>query len=129
MTVTAQAPSAPQASSLASSTTFRTFALVFAIAAPIIYVICEMRNWPIFTYFPATGRLTWGWAPPTQDEGPAMHWYGWTAVTMLGSGLLGLLATALPQGVARRIPLWLTWFIPLLSVPILVYGRRFYWRW
>ena len=55
-TTTDTRPAAP-ASSLASSAAFRTFAIVFAIAAPIIYVVCEMRNWPLFTYHPATDRL------------------------------------------------------------------------
>ena len=46
-----------QTPSLASSAAFRTFAVVFAIAAPIIYVTCEMRNWPLFTYHPGTNRF------------------------------------------------------------------------
>jgi len=51
--------SGAQASSLASSAAFRTFAVVFAIAAPIIYVTCEMRNWPLFNYHPGTNRFDW----------------------------------------------------------------------
>ena len=43
------------------------FARVFAIAAPVIYVICELMNWPVFTYHPGTGRLDWGFAPPCAD--------------------------------------------------------------
>jgi hypothetical protein len=128
MTVTTQARVA-RASSLASSATFRTFAVVFAIATPIIYVICEMRNWPLFTYFPASGRVTLGWAPGTEAEGPAMHWYGWTAVMLIGSALLGAIATMLPESMTRRIPLWLIWVLPLAAIPVLIYALRFYWRW
>ena len=89
------------ASSLASSTVFRTFAVVFAIAAPIIYVICEMRNWPLFTYHPGTNRIDWLYAPPVRDQGPAMHYYGWTANMLIGSAILGILAAfAVPKFIA-----------------------------
>jgi hypothetical protein len=116
-------------SSLAASATFRTFALVFAIATPILYVICEMRNWPLFTYHPGTNRVDLGWAPAVRDEGPAMYWYGWTATTLIGSAVLGLLATMLPENLIRKIPLSLVWILPLAAVPILIYALRFFWRW
>jgi hypothetical protein len=115
--------------SLASSAAFRTFATVFAIAAPVIYVICEMKNWPLFTYHPGTDRLDLFYAAARKDEGPAMHWYGWTANTVLGAGVLGILATWLPENVTKRIPLSLVWIVPLATVPILIYALRFYWRW
>ena len=60
MTTTTEARTAAgRPSSLAESTAFRTFAVVFAIAAPVIYTICEMRNWPLFTYHPGTNRFDW----------------------------------------------------------------------
>ena len=93
------------ASSLASSAAFRTFAVVFAIAAPIIYVTCEMRNWPLFTYHPGTNRFDWLYAAPVRDQGPAMHWYGWTANMLIGSAVLGILATFLPENITKKIPL------------------------
>ena len=118
-----------QSSSLAASAAFRAFATVFAIATPIIYVVCEMANWPVFTYHPGTGRIDLGWAPAVKDEGPAMHWYGWTLTTLLGAGALGLAAAMLPASLTRKIPLALTWIMPLVAVPILIYALRFYWRW
>jgi hypothetical protein len=120
---------ASASSSLAASATFRTFALVFAIATPILYVICEIRNWPLFTYHPGTNRVDLGWAPEVRDEGPAMYWYGWTASTLLGAGILGLIATKLPGNPASRIPLALTWIVPLAVIPVLIYALRFFWRW
>ena len=129
MSTTTQTAVPTQASSLASSTAFRTFATVFAIATPIIYVICEMRNWPLFTYHPATDRLDLFYAASRKDEGPAMHWYGWTAATLLGAGVLGLIAAKLPGSATRRIPLALVWIAPLAAVPILIYALRFFWRW
>jgi hypothetical protein len=130
MSTTTQTAVPTQASSsLASSTAFRTFATVFAIATPIIYVTCEMANIPLFTYHPGTGTLNFGWAPAVKDEGPAMHWYGWTAATLLGAGVLGLIAAKLPGSATRRIPLALVWIAPLAAVPILIYALRFFWRW
>jgi hypothetical protein len=129
MSTTTQPVPTAVASSLAASAAFRTFATVFAIATPPLYVICEMQNWPLFTYHPGTGRLDLGFAPPVRDEGPAMYWYGWTASTLLGAAALGGLATLLPQRMTHKIPLALVWIAPLLAVPILVYSLRFFWRW
>ena len=117
------------ASSLASSAAFRTFAVVFAIAAPIIYTICEMQNWPLFTYHPGTNRVDWLYAPPVRDQGPAMHYYGWTANMLIGSAVLGILATFLPENVTKKIPLSLTWIVPVAAMPVLIYALRFFWRW
>ena len=126
-TTTTRTPA--QASSLASSAAFRTFAVVFAIAAPILYVLCEMQNWPLFTYHPGTNRFDWLYAPAVRDQGPAMYWYGWTANMLIGSAVLGLLATMLPENTARKIPLALVWIVPVLSVPVLIYALKFFWRW
>ena len=128
MSTTTQTASA-QATSLANSAAFRSFAIVFAIMTPIIYVICEMANIPAFTYHPGTDRLDLGWAPPVKDEGPAMYWYGWTATTLLVAGVLGLLAAKLPESATRRIPLALVWIVPLAAIPVLFYALRFFWRW
>jgi hypothetical protein len=117
------------ATSLASSATFKTFAVVFAIATPIIYVLCEMRNWPLFTYHPGPNRIDWLYTPAVRDQGPAMYWYGWSATTLIGSVLLGAIATFLPENLTRKIPLALTWILPVLSVPILIYALKFFWRW
>jgi len=130
MSTTASTPSAaPASASLAASAAFRTFAVVFAIATPVIYVTCEMANWPLFSFYPATNRIVFGYAPGSADEGPAMHWYGWTAVTLIGAAILGLLATMLPESATKKIPLSLVWIAPLVSVPVLIYALRFFWRW
>jgi hypothetical protein len=129
MSTTAQTPAGAQSSSLASSAAFRTFAVVFAIATPMIYTICEMRNWPLFTYHPGTNRIDLFWAAAVRDQGPAMHWYGWNATTLIASAVLGFAATMLPQHLTRRIPLSLTWIAPLAVIPALIYALRFFWRW
>jgi hypothetical protein len=126
--MSATTQSATPSSSLAASATFEKFAIGFSLAAPVLYVLCDLANWPLFTYFPATGRVDLGWVAPVKGEGPAMYWYGWTATTLIGSGVLGLLATALPQAVVRKIPLSLLWILPLVAIPILVYSLRSFWR-
>jgi DNA-binding transcriptional LysR family regulator len=128
MSTTVQAP-ATTAASLATSATFRSFATVFAIATPIIYTACEMQNWPLFTYHPGSNRIDLGWAAAVKDEGPAMYWYGWTATTLIGAAILGMLATMLPEKMVRSIPLALVWIVPLAVIPILIYALRFFWRW
>jgi hypothetical protein len=129
MSTTTEVRAGTQAPSLASSATFKTFALVFAIATPIIYVACEMQNWPLFTYHPGTNRVDLFWAAAVRDQGPAMHWYGWTATTLVGSAVLGILAAMLPESTIKKIPLSLTWIVPLAAVPVLIYALKFFWRW
>jgi hypothetical protein len=113
--------------SLASSTGFKTFAVVFAFATPALYVLCDMLGWPLFTYHPATNRLEWFHAPPRKDEGPVMYWYGWTVSSILGAASLGLLATLLPENLTRKIPLALVWIVPVLAIPLLFYSLMPFW--
>jgi hypothetical protein len=129
MSTTTDVRSAPQPSSLAASAAFRTFAVVIAITTPVIYVLCEMQNWPLFTYHPGTDRVEWLYAPAVRDQGPAMYWYGWIATTLIGSSILGILAMLLPERIIRKIPLSLVWIFPLAAVPVLIYALRFFWRW
>ncbi len=119
----------PRTGTAVTSTAFRTFATVFAIATPVIYTLCEMRNWPLFTYHPGTNDVNLGWAAAVRDQGPAMYWYGWTATTLIAAGVLGVLATFLPQHIVRKVPLSLVWIAPLAMIPILIYALRFFWRW
>jgi len=113
-------------SSLATSRAFGTFAIVFAIAAPVIYVVSEIANLPLFTYHPGTGRLDLGWAPARPNEGPDMYWYGWIATMLIGSGLVGAVAARFPN-FGERIPLFLVWLLPLLALPILAYVLMPFW--
>ena len=128
-TTDVRSASQTQASPLATSAAFKKFAVVTAVVTPIIYVACEMQNWPLFTYHPGTNRIDLGYSPPVRNEGPAMYWYGWIGTTLIGSGILGVLATMLPEKIVRKIPLSLTWIVPLAAIPVLIYALRFFWRW
>jgi hypothetical protein len=111
--------------------------MVFSVLAPCIYVACNLYHWPLFTFFPATNHLTWGWTPMSDDEGPAMYWYGWLLSTLiLGVGLAGLagLSSALKNPtsnplLSKLLPhvLHLLWILPLVLLPVIVYSLKFYW--
>ena len=112
-----------------ASSRFSVFALVFSICFAILYVICEMGAFPMFTYHPGIDRIDPGFAPPRRDEGPAMYWYGWIANSALGASILGFLATLLPEKIRSKIPLALAWIVPVALLPVVIYSLRFYWRW
>jgi hypothetical protein len=115
------------AGSLATSAKFRTFAIVFSITAPVLYLLCDLFSLPLFTYHPATNRVDLGWAPGRSGEGPAMYWYGWTVTMLIGCTALGWLATLLPESVAKRIPLFLVWLLPILAMVPLAWSLMPFW--
>jgi hypothetical protein len=133
MTTTTATPSRSSAragaatSSLAASAKFKSFAIAFGISVPIVYFGCEMFNLPAFTYHPATNRVGLGWEAARSGEGPAMYWYGWTGVTLVAGFILGLLATLLPEGVVKKIPLALLWLLPILALVPLAYSLMPFW--
>jgi hypothetical protein len=126
-TSTTTAGATPATSSLAASTRFRTFAVTFAIGGTLTYLLCLQMNWPLFTFHPATNRFVWGWEASRSGEGPAMYWYGWTAVSLIAGAVVGFLATLLPESIAKRIPLILVWLLPILAIPYLVWDLRQWW--
>ena len=77
-----------------------------AIATPIIYV--DLRDAELAAVHLSPGHRP-GRSGSTRrrcaNEGPAMYWYGWIATTLIGSAILGILATMLPENIARKIPL------------------------
>ena len=94
---TATAKPAATPSSLATSARFKTFAVMFALVSTLMYLACEWFNLPVFTYHPATNRVGWWWEAGRSGEGPAMYWYGWTAMTLAVGAVAGLLGTLLPE--------------------------------
>ena len=129
-TTATQATSSAKAkatSSLAASVKFRTFAVVFGISVPVIYVVCELFNLPAFTYHPATNRIGWWWEAGRSGEGPAMYWYGWTVLSLVAGFIVGMLGTLLPENVAKKIPLALLWLLPILAFIPLTYSLMPFW--
>jgi hypothetical protein len=126
-TPTTAAPSASAIASLASSSKLRAFVVAFAVAGPILYLICLAWNLPLITYHPAMNRIDLGWTPARSGEGPAMYWYGWTLTTLVSGTIVSLLATLLPERMRRKLPLYLVWMLPILTVPLLAYSLRSFW--
>jgi hypothetical protein len=126
-TPAASTRAAPATSSLASSTKFKTFAITFAVVGPVIYLVCLIMNWPLFTFHPATNRIALGWEAARSGEGPAMTWYGWTAMTLVVGTVVSFLATLLPESTTKKIPLILVWLLPILAIPYLIYDLRAWW--
>jgi hypothetical protein len=124
----ATAPTTAAGSTLAASSKFKAFATTFSITGPVIYCLTVYLNWPVFTYFPAIGRFGWGLEGVQSGTGPNMLWYGWTLTTILIAGGLGIIAMMLPGRVTRKIPLFLVWLFPILSIPFVVYSLMFWWR-
>lgn len=115
------------AETTASSSKTRNFALAFAIVLPVLYVLCDLRGWALFTLHPATGLIEWGQTQPRSGGGPVMYWYGWTATTLIGTVIVGAIATLLPESIARKVPMMLAWLLPILAVPVLVYSLMPWW--
>jgi hypothetical protein len=118
---------APRSGAVASSYKLRAFVVVFSLTATVVYVLCDLLGWPLFTYHPATGRLEWGYALPRRNEGPVMYWYGWLLTTAVVSTLVAALATFVPENMTRRIPLFTLWLLPIIAVPIMFYTLMSFW--
>ena len=103
------------------------FVLGFSTAGPLIYLLCQQNNWPLFTYHPGAMRFDWFYVRAMRDLGPAMYWYGWTAYALLGGTAVGLCAAVLPDGWTSRYPSAPVWVIPTLAIPWLLFALRFYW--
>lgn len=93
---------------------FGVFAIVFAIAYPIVYVACTEMNWAAFTYHPALGQFTAG--PTKPIAGPAMYWYGWITISTVAAGVIAGIAAWLPGDAMKRIPAATTWLVPCAAI-------------
>lgn len=126
-TPAATAGAAPK-STLAASSKFKAFATTFSISGPVAYCAVVFVNWPLVTYWPATGRLVWGYEGARAGEGPNMLWYGWTLTAILIAAALGVIAMFVPERITRRMPLALLWIFPILAIPFVVYSLMPWWR-
>lgn len=129
MSTTASATATKQpTSSLATSSKFKAFATTFSISGPVIYCLVQYFNYPLVTYWPAIGRLVWGFEGARTNAGPNMLWYGWTLTTILIAAALGIVAMIIPERLTKKIPLWLVWFFPILAIPYIVYSLMYWWK-
>lgn len=106
----------------------RNFAVIFSSSFSTTYLLADMYKVPVFSYYPATSKMTLGWSASTMDDGPAMYWYGWLLSSLIVAFTLSWLATLLPKKFARKIPVSIAWTVPIALVPIFLYTLKFYWR-
>ena len=117
----------PSPTSLASSTKFKTFVIVYSVIHPVVYMVSVVWQLPLFTFHPATNRIVWGYEAARSGEGPNMTWYGWIATTVIVGVIVGLVATRLPDSMTNKIPLTLVWLLPILAIPVVVYTLMPFW--
>ena len=99
---------------MTASRTFGVFAIVFAVAYPIVYVIATEANLALFTYHPALGEFGLGANRPR--GGPAMYWYGWMSTAALCALVPALIAAYLPDRMTRRLPAALACAVPFAAM-------------
>jgi hypothetical protein len=100
---------------MTASRRFGVFAIVFAIAYPIIYIIATELNWAAFTYHSALGEF--GLGPNRPREGtPAMYWYGWITTSAVSAGIVATIAAYLPDNLTQKLPAASSWVVPLAAM-------------
>jgi hypothetical protein len=103
---------------------FSTFAIVFAVAFAILYLLSVENNWALFTYHPALEEF--GFLVQKPKDGPAMYWYGWLATSALGALAIAAVAACVPVNSASRFWSGFAWAIPLATMFAFVYILRGY---
>jgi hypothetical protein len=104
---------------------FPVFAIVFAVAYSVVYVISVWKNYALFTYHPATNEIAWGVEKPKEGV-PAMYWYGWLATSGIVASAVAFAACWLPQGLTRRLWSGWSWAAPVAVMVVFCYLLRGY---
>ncbi len=104
---------------------FPVFAIVFAVAYSVVYVISVWKNYALFTYHPATNEFALGVEKP-KDGVPAMYWYGWLATSTIAASAAGLVACWLPRRLTERLWSGWSWVVPLCVIPVFCYMLKSY---
>jgi hypothetical protein len=96
---------------------------VFSLAASMGYTLAYYFNWPPLVYYPLVNELR---IVPTHGrlDGFPILWYGWLATAIV----IGAVAAAVtPLRWARRLPVDLTWIVPIvLIVAAVTYEKRWF---
>jgi hypothetical protein len=101
---------------MTASRSFGTFAIVFAIVYPIVYVTATEINLAAFTYHSAIGQF--GFGPNKPIAGPAMYWFGWMTTSAIIAGIVATIAAYLPDNLTRKLPAAAAWVVPLAAMVI-----------
>jgi hypothetical protein len=90
------------------------FAITFAIAFSIIYVLCTELNLAAFTYHSALGQFSAG--PSKPINGPAMYWFGWITTSAISAAVIATIVAYMPDNLTRKLPSASAWVVPLLAM-------------
>ena len=93
---------------------FGVFAIMFAVAYPIIYVVSTELNWAAFTYHPALGQFSVG--PSKPIAGPAMYWFGWITTSAIVAGIIAAVVAYMPDSLTHRLPAATAWVVPCAAI-------------
>ena len=99
---------------MTASRKFGTFAIAFAVAYPIIYIVATEVNLAAFTYHSALGEF--GLGPNKARNGPAMYWFGWMTTSAIGALIIATIMAYLPDSLTRKVPATLAWAVPLAAM-------------
>lgn len=99
---------------MTASRRFGVFAVVFAIAFPIVYISATELNWAAFTYHSALGQFSLG--PNKPIAGPAMYWFGWITTSTIAAAIVATIVACLPDNLTRRLPAASAWVVPLAAM-------------
>ena len=98
------------------------FAVTFAIAFAILYVLAVENNWALFTYHAALEEFVF--LVEKQKDAPAMYWYGWMSTAGIGAFVIASAVSWAPEQLSKRIwPGW-SWAMPLATMFAFVYILR-----
>ncbi|MDB5865659.1 MAG: hypothetical protein JWO70_3465 [Betaproteobacteria bacterium] len=99
-------------------------AIVFAVVYAIAYVIAVWKNVPVFTYHPIAGTIGLGVEKP--HDGPAMYWFGWMSTAAIAALAACLVASLVPERIARRLGSAWAWAVPVGVLLFFAYLLRGY---
>lgn len=111
-----------------ASRRFGVFAIAFAIAYPILYIVATEMNLAAFTYHSAIGQFALGPAKPV--AGPAMYWYGWITTSAVSAAVIAAIVAYLPGNLTRKLPAASAWVVPLLAIvtAVVLMVRMYFFR-
>jgi hypothetical protein len=109
---------------MTSSRSLAVFVVVFAVVYAVVYVTAVLKNYALFTYHPALESFgLWVERP---KEGPAMYWYGWLATSVIAALAAGIIASVIPERLAKRLWSGWSWTVPLGVMIVFGYLLRGY---
>jgi hypothetical protein len=96
-------------------------AMLFSMAAMIVYTIAEYDNWSFLRYY-LLGGFSFG--ARGGEAGHFILWYGWVATAALAGLVIAALA---PKKLLARLPADLVWMVMIAAIlAVAVYEKRWF---